>query len=179
MTMLVGEEGEMALGTLVGVVSLVPALVAGDLLQRRGHLDETGSVRLTVVTRPWCISASSFRFIGSGTFSWSVISPRNFPRIVMAALGCLFCFFDASARSTLFVFTENLVRNCLTELKSRQSFLDNDYDSDFLWNRTFCTQRTAALSLSFRRYVTKLEWWGTWIDRCARLKLNSKMELVN
>lgn len=40
MTMLVGEEGQVALGTLVGVVALVPALVAGDLLQRGRHFDE-------------------------------------------------------------------------------------------------------------------------------------------
>lgn len=49
MTMLVREEGEVTLGTLVRVVALVPALVAGDLLQGRGHLDEAGTVRLTVV----------------------------------------------------------------------------------------------------------------------------------
>jgi len=61
--MLVGEEGEMALGTLVGVVSLVPALVAGDLLQRRGHLDETGSVRLTVVTR-WVVDVVALGVTG-------------------------------------------------------------------------------------------------------------------
>lgn len=40
----------MALGALVGIVALVPALIAGDLLQRRGNLDVARRAVLIVVT---------------------------------------------------------------------------------------------------------------------------------